>query len=132
MPNPDKRTDGQNLFSLDKIPLFNYRINDELFEFLCKTYNDSSKSKWETRIQDASAQYPPESFDIISIHNVLPYIKDRSGQEGVDSTLENLYRSLKPGGILIADPYHQKYSVYSEIFYIMEEIHDGIYRKPEY
>ena len=109
-----------------------YKVNDEIFKYLKDTYDNHLKSKWETRVQDASSQYPPESFDIISIHNVLPYIKDRSGQSGVESTLENLYRSLKPGGILIADPYHVKYSVSSEIFDIMEEIYDGIYRKLEY
>ena len=109
-----------------------YKVNSEIYKYLTDTYDNEQKSKWETRIQDASSQYPPESFDIISIHNVLPYIKDRSGQEGIDSTLENLYISLKPGGILIADPYHKEYSVSSEIFNIMEEIYDGIYRKIEY
>ena len=109
-----------------------YKVNDEICKYLTSTYNNELKSKWETRVQDASSQYPPESFDVISIHNVLPYIKDRNNQEGVDSTLENLYRALKPGGILIADPYHQEYSASSYIFDIMEEIYDGIYRKHQY
>lgn len=106
-----------------------YKVNNEIFKYLTSTYDNKQKSQWETRIQDASLQYPSESFDIISIHNVLPYIKNKEGQNSVDLTLENLYRSLKPGGVLIADPYFKNYSVSSLTFDKMEEIHDGIYKK---
>jgi chemotaxis methyl-accepting protein methylase len=113
---------------MDKNTL-SYKVNNKIFKYLMKTYNNKQKSQWETKVQDASSKYLPESFDIISIHNVLPYIKDRDGQKGVDLTLENLYRSLKPGGVMIADPYFMNYSVSSIIFNKMEEIHDGIYKK---
>lgn len=116
--------------SFEKDEIINaYKVKNEISKYLIDTYNNKQKSKWETRVQDASSKYPPESFDIISIHNVLPYIKSISGQYETELTLENLYQSLKPGGVLIADPYYEGYSVSSGVFDKMEEIYDGIYRK---
>ena len=108
-----------------------YRVKNDIYKYLSDTYNNKMKSKWETRVQEASLDYPSESFDIISIQNVLPYINDKDGQESINLTLENLYRSLKPGGILIADPYREGYSVSSPVFDKMTEIYDGIYKKAE-
>ncbi len=78
-----------------KIPLYDYRVKDELFEFLCKTYDNPAKSKWETKIQDAINTYPENYFDIVSINNVLYYIKD---YELAKDTFNQVCRTVKPSG----------------------------------
>ena len=105
-----------------QIPLYNYRINDELFEFLYKTYNDPSKSKWETRVQDAITTYPDNYFDIISINNVIYYIKDKPVE-----TFNNVYRVVKPDGYIISDD--NDYSIQSKKTEYLELLSEGLYRK---
>lgn len=82
-----------------KMSSFNYRIKDELFEFLYNTYNDTSKSKWETRAQEAIKKYPSNYFDIISINNVACYMKAADLQ----ITGDNIYRTLIPNGYIIEE-----------------------------
>lgn len=106
-----------------KIPLFNYRVSDELFDFLHKTYNNPSKSKWETRVQDAITQYPENYFDIISINNVLYYMKANESQ----TTFETLYKVLVPNGYMInEEDVYVETSKYGDNFEYLDE---GIYRK---
>ncbi|MBE7703628.1 MAG: class I SAM-dependent methyltransferase [Cyanobacteria bacterium SIG28] len=78
-----------------------YRVNDEIYGYLNSTYDNKSKSQWETRIQEASEKFEPEMFDIISINNTLGYILTG---ERID-TVKNLCRALKKDGIYITDPY---------------------------
>lgn len=78
-------------------PSLNYRVNDELFEFLDKTYNDPTKSKWETRAQEAIRTYPANNFNIISINNVACYMK----LADLQITADNIYRTLIPNGYII-------------------------------
>ena len=79
-----------------------YRVNDELFEYLWNTYSNTEKSKWETRIQEAIKEYPKESFDIISINNVIPWIRT---QEDRVTVMKDCVDCLKSGGVLVTDPY---------------------------
>lgn len=110
---PDKDKLFKDSFALDYLPFYakdsfvfdpsspialcNYRVNDELFEFLCKTYENPSKSRWESRVQEAV--YPKNYFDIISVNNVLYYIPEPL----VIPTFDNLCNAVKPGGYIIAE-----------------------------
>ena len=78
-----------------------YRVNDEIFEFLNKTYEQ--RSMWDTRLQDAVKILPDEEFDLISINNTIGYITDFKTRI---ATLQNIYRLLKKDGIFITDPYY--------------------------
>ena len=77
-----------------------YRADDEIFEYLKSTYNNPEKSKWEIPVQQAVQNYSEQSFNIISINNVLCYIK--SGL--VHNVINNIDRILKPNGVVITDP----------------------------
>lgn len=105
-----------------------YRVNDEIFNFLKMTYNDSHKSHWDTRIQEDIKNYPTESFDIISMNNTLPYIRD---QEKIDETLRHIYRILKPNGIFITDPCLYSNMEMSNVRKNCIEIAEGIYKKTD-
>lgn len=105
-----------------------YRVNDEIFNFLKMTYNDSYKSHWDTRIQEDIKNYPTESFDIISMNNTLPYIRD---QEKIDETLRHIYRILKPNGIFITDPCLYSNMEMSNVTKNCIEIAEGIYKKTD-
>ena len=76
-----------------------FRVNDEIFEYLKSTYNDSQKSLWETPIQQAVKEYPDKFFNIISINNVFCYIK----RDLLQPTINNISRILKRDGIVITD-----------------------------
>ena len=103
-----------------------WRVNDEIFDFLEKTYNNSQKSKWDSRIQDVIQTYPDNQFDIISANNVLPYIM---GTE-IPQTVKNIVRVLKPNGYFITDLYenllHIRQINSSEN---MKKVNSGIYQK---
>ena len=104
-----------------------YRVKDEIFEYLAKVYNDTSKSLWDTRIQEAVKDYPNETFDVASVNNTLGYIKD--WDERV-YTAENIVRAIKRGGYFItdtADPGNG--SLRPIIRNLMLEIDLGIFKK---
>jgi len=103
-----------------------YRVNDEIFDYLEKTYDDPKKSKWETPVQEAIKNYPSNSFDVISINNTFGYIEDR---EIVKDVLKHVLRILKPSGVFITDPYRTDYRKDSGILEHMIKIRDGIYQK---
>ncbi len=77
-----------------------FRVNDEIFNYLYKTYNNPQKSKWATRIQEEIKNYKNETFDTISINNVLGYI---TNDDEYYETIRNLPRIVKPEGYIIAD-----------------------------
>lgn len=70
-----------------------FRVNDEIFDYLYKTYNNKAKSKWATRIQDDIKNYPDNSFDVLSMNNVLGYIED---DDEYYSTIKNMPKIVKP------------------------------------
>jgi len=79
---------------------YRYRVKDEILGFLRKTFSDKQKTQWNTRIQDVIQNFETDSFDFVSMNNVLVYISDRSEKAHV---VENLERIVKPGGIIITD-----------------------------
>lgn len=79
-----------------------YRVKDEIYEYLKKTYSNPQKSKWGTRVQDAMKEYPNEKFNIISINNVLTYIDNINI---IESTLKNIVRTMKPKGVFFTDTF---------------------------
>lgn len=103
-----------------------YRVSDEIFDYLAKTYDNPYKSKWDTRIQDVAASYPSKKFDIISINNTLPYIGDNPT---IIDTIIELKRALRPGGYFITDPKKLTYMHDKQVLENMREIRPGIYKK---
>lgn len=102
-----------------------YRVDDEIYEYLRETYSNPQKSKWETRIQDAMQEYPNENFDIISINNVLQYIPS---QATVKSTLEDVVRTEKSGGVFITDTFESTRNILLDTDK-MDWFSHGIYSK---
>lgn len=116
----------EDLNKNDELPSYRkYRVTDDIFEYLLNTYNNSEKSKWRTRIQDALNEYPDEEFDIVSINNTLMYIIDT---DELKNSIKNIYRTLKPGGIFISD---DRLKYYKDFFTPANsvEIYPGIYQK---
>lgn len=104
-----------------------YRVNDEIFDFLETTYNNSGKSKWESRIQDVITDYGDEKFDIISANNVLPYIIDGNK---ILKTIQHIKQKLKPGGYFITDPYeYPQYMKDRGVLDNLRQVYAGIYQK---
>ena len=103
-----------------------YRVSDDIYNYLRRTYNNPSRSKWETRIQDVAHEYPDRKFDVISANNVLPYIAE---QETVIATLKELKRALKLNGYLITDPRKFMYMRDPEVLKNLREVSPGIYQK---
>ena len=104
-----------------KIACYDYRVNDELLEFLSKTYNNPSKSKWESRLQEAN--YPENYFDIISVNNVLYYIPEPQ----IIPTYDNLFKAVKPGGYIIAE--EDRYAENCQNKFNLTPYRSGIHRK---
>ena len=102
-----------------------FRVDDEIYEYLRETYSNPQKSKWETRIQDAMKEYPDENFDIISINNVLQYIPS---QATVKSTLSDVVRVEKSGGVFITDSFESTRNILLDTNK-MDWFSHGIYSK---
>ena len=103
-----------------------YRVNDEILNFVKATYNNPKKSKWDNRVQDVILDYQNETFDIISANNVFGYINDNDYL----STLKNIKRTLKTKGSFISDPYvDQDYVRTSEVLSTFSQLYRGIYQK---
>ena len=102
-----------------------FRVKDEIFNYLLSVYKDSKKSKWETRIQESIKEYPDKFFDVVSINNTIGYIKKYEEQA---STVNNIFRILKSGGIFISD---NRIKLYRRIFTTdnSNEIYTGIFQK---
>lgn len=103
-----------------------FRVNDEIFDYLYKTYNNKSKSKWATRIQDDIKNYPDNSFDVLSINNVLGYIED---DDEYYSTIKNMPRIVKPNGFIITDTICENLFQKVGVDKMLTKISDGIFKK---
>lgn len=101
-----------------------YRVNDEIFEFLKSTYNDKTKSKWDTRVQDGIKEYENNSFDIISINNTLGYLETRD--ECID-VISNTDRALKKDGVFITDTYYTGLDLNPQGNF--SKLYNGIFKK---
>ena len=96
-----------------------YRVNDEILDFVNSVYNNSEKSKWDSRIQEVIVNYPNEKFDIISANNVFGYLSDKDYY----LTIKHINRVLKTKRHFISDPYE------SEIPSNLKQLKAGIYQK---
>lgn len=103
-----------------------FRVNDEIFDYLYKTYNNKSKSKWATRIQDDIKKYPDNSFDVLSMNNVLGYIED---DDEYYSTIKNMPRIVKPNGFIITDTICENLFQKVGVDKMLTKISDGIFKK---
>lgn len=104
-----------------------YRVNDEIFNFLYNIYNNPQKAKWDTRVQEEILNYPDEKFDIISANNVLPYI---DVDYDIINTIKHIKRTLKKGGYFITDPYnYPKEYIKAGVLDNLKELFPGIYQK---
>lgn len=103
-----------------------FRVNDEIFDYLYKTYNNKSKSKWATRIQDDIKNYPDNSFDVLSMNNVLGYIED---DDEYYSTIKNMPRIVKPNGFIITDTICENLFQKVGVDKMLTQISDGIFKK---
>ena len=104
-----------------------YRVDDEIFDFVKRTYNNPFRSRWDARVQDVIKEYSDDKFDIVAVNNTLPYI----GETGtIVETLQHIKRILKPrNGYLITDPYKLKYMREPGVLDNLQEEEKGIYRK---
>lgn len=103
-----------------------FRVNDEIFDYLYKTYNNKSKSKWATRIQDDIKNYPDNSFDVLSMNNVLGYIED---DDEYYSTIKNMQRFVKPNGFIITDTICENLFQKVGVDKMLTKISAGIFKK---
>lgn len=103
-----------------------FRVNDEIFDYLYKTYNNKSKSKWATRIQDDIKNYPDNSFDVLSMNNVLGYIED---DDEYYSTIKNMPRIVKPDGFIITDTICENLFQKVGVDKMLTKISAGIFKK---
>lgn len=103
-----------------------FRVNDEIFDYLYKTYNNKSKSKWATRIQDDIKNYPDNSFDVLSMNNVLGYIED---DDEYYSTIKNMPRIVKPNGFIITDIICENLFQKVGVDKMLTKISAGIFKK---
>ena len=106
-------------------PSKEYRVNDEILNFVNETYNNPEKSKWDSRIQDVIKDYSDNGFDIISANNVFGYLADNEYAK----TMKHIKRILKKtDGYFISDPYFQDVKI-SEVLSTFRELNLGIYQK---
>ena len=103
-----------------------FRVNDEIFDYLYKTYNNKSKSKWATRIQNDIKNYPDNSFDVLSMNNVLGYIED---DDEYYSTIKNMPRIVKPNGFIITDTICENLFQKVGVDKMLTKISAGIFKK---
>lgn len=103
-----------------------FRVNDEIFDYLYKTYNNKAKSKWATRIQDDIKNYPDNSFDVLSMNNVLGYIED---DDEYYSTIKNMPRIVKPNGFIITDTICENLFQKVGVDKMLTKISAGIFKK---
>ena len=106
------------------LPKKEYRVNDEILNFVNETYNNFEKSKWNSRIQDVIVDYSDNEFDIISANNVFGYLSDNDYLK----TMQHIKRTLKTtGGYFITDPY--LHVINSEDLTTFKKVYSGIYQK---
>lgn len=83
-----------------------WRVKQDIFDYLKDVFNDSQKTWWNTRIEGFPAIYHENKYDMVSINNVLMYVK--TAEEKIQ-TMKNLHTMLKINGILITDNYGDGY-----------------------
>jgi hypothetical protein len=108
----------------NKITNQRYRVNDEIYNLVKEAYN--TNSVWEAQAQEVVKKLPSSSYNIISMNNVLPYIR-MSGDKVALSTVKNLIRITKEDGIIITDEKPCIGQIYLNLF--CKKIYPGIWQK---
>ena len=101
-----------------------YRVADEIFKFVKNSY--SNNSIWNSKAQDAIKNIPNNSFNVISVNNVLPYIR-MDGNNVALNTIKHLVRTTKKEGIIITDSKPCVGEFYLNLF--CKKIGNGIWQK---
>ncbi len=105
------------------------RVQNSIYYYMLRAYNNPTKAKWETPIQQAIKTYDSNFFEIISANNILPYVKLTSGDKACAEVLQEMHRCTTPGGYIITDPKIYRFTKESGILEKMQKIEDGIYKK---
>lgn len=77
-----------------------YYVKNDIINYLLNIFKDTQKTKWDTQIQEFGAICPKETYNLISMNNVLLYI---TNEEAKVNTMEKVSQMLKPKGILVTD-----------------------------
>lgn len=104
--------------------MYSFRLEGKILKFAKKIFDN--KTLWNTKIEDYAAKAPNETYNLISMNNVLMYIE--SHDEKIKA-MENISRMLKPNGILVTDGMDESNR---ELFKCLENfinIAPGIWRK---
>jgi len=105
---------------------YHYKVKRDIVRYLKKVFNNKSKTKWDTKIEEFSATCPEKTYNMISVNNTLMYIEDVNEKK---STMENLAKMLKTGGILVTDVCDD---IYKEMFSCLKDFKNlkpGIWQK---
>lgn len=108
-------------------------VKPEIVDFFLRACKDTSKSSWETDIEDFArklARDDAQEYDLISYNNVHGHIVTKTKNQ----ILPNLLTRLKVGGYLITDSggmdavkYHPGDSLQSR--FRLTEVNPGIYKR---
>lgn len=102
------------------------KVKPEVFKYLNSVFGDSDKAKFDTKIEEFSAQCPEKTYDMIFVNNVLGYIQDENARE---ATMINLSKMLKPNGVLNTDVYDDIYRDFYPCLNRFKNINPGIWQK---
>lgn len=104
-----------------------FRIKDELIDHLNRVL-DSNNSKWKSSIVDLTSD---KQYDLVTCNRVLMHL----GAEVQETAVQNLVRSVRPGGILMLDPPGNNESCADHSLVmdtgLFTEISKGVFRKTQ-
>lgn len=103
-----------------------FRIKPELLNYLKKIFNNPEKTKWETKIQDFAIACKSKVYDMVSINNVLLYIRNKKERIQL---IQDLTRIIKENGFLVTDPDEEIYMKKILNMENFKRINDGIWQK---
>jgi len=119
----------QYYFAIDsykKTPDGKYTFIPEICDFVNETLNSKEKTKWDTSIQEFVKDCPENSYDCISMNNVLGYIMSKQEKNDVISKMEKM---IKPNGFLITDEIYSEYFKNNNLLTGFDQVFPGIYQK---
>ena len=112
--------------SMKKTDDGNYKFQDEICDLIKETFDSEEKTKWDTSVQEFVKDCPENSYDCISMNNVLGYIMSKQEKNDVISKMEKI---IRPNGFLITDEIYSEYFKNNGLLTGFDQIFPGIYRK---
>lgn len=103
-----------------------FKVKSEILEYLKKVFNNPEKTKWETKIQDFAIACKSKVYDMVSINNVLLYIRNKKEKIQL---IEDLTRIIKENGFLVTDPDEETYMQKILRLQNFKKIDAGIWQK---